>query len=143
MDDQLAIWNSNNSSTSRNAWGQGIDDPEAEGREIARKVLDAARGEIAKEEAISRVEANASRAWLDIAYVCVVGLCRWRSEITTDDVWLDLFGRDVPDPHEPRAMGPVMRKAVTRGHLRPTSTFRPSAMPQNHRRPVRVYEVTR
>ncbi len=111
-------------------------------------LFDAATGEAAKEEAITRVEASASRAWLDQAWQAVgyaaevartVG-----SDVTTDDVWETLSLMDsAPELHEPRAMGPVMRRAVREGLLRPTSIFRPSAMPQNHRRPVRVYEVAR
>lgn len=103
----------------------------------------AVSGEALKEEAISRVEANASRTWLDTAWAAVQYLCRHNREITSDAVWTYLAAFDVPAPHEPRAMGPVMRRAVKEGLLRPTSTFRPSALPQNHRRPVRVYEVVR
>ena len=106
-------------------------------------LFDAAKGEAAKEEAIARVEVNASRAWLDAAWDALLWACRGLAEMTSDDVWDRLWDRNVPAPHEPRALGPVMRRAGREGLLRPTSTFRPSAMPQNHRRPVRVYQVVR
>ena len=111
-------------------------------------LFDAAKGEAAKEEAITRVEAHASRAWLDEAWWALqaerlFAISHFIQSITTDEVWQALHRAGVHDPHEPRAMGPVMRRAVKEGLLRPTSTFRPSAMPQNHRRPVRVYEVRR
>jgi hypothetical protein len=106
-------------------------------------LFDAALGEAAKEEAVSRVEANASRAWLDAAWEAVRRL--WLSlpagtRVTSDEVWVALDG--VTPPHEPRAMGVVMRRATREGLLRATSGFTPSALPQNHARPVRVYEVT-
>lgn len=122
------------------------EDPREVGREIARKALDAAKGEIAKEEAVSRVEANASRALLDAAYDALLSAVIARRglgflTVTTDDVWAVLAKRGVPGPHEPRAMGPVMRKGVSAGMVKATSTFTPSMLPQNHRRPVRVYVV--
>jgi hypothetical protein len=97
----------------------------------------------AKEEAISRVERSASRAWLDSAWNALYVAIRLRHEVTTDEVWEVLDGWGVAAPAEPRAMGPVMRRAVREGLLVPTSTFVPSAMARNHRRPVRVYEVHR
>jgi len=109
-------------------------------------LFNAAKGEAAKEEAITRVEANASRRWLDAAYRALQRCSEapWSDEgVSSDDVWMRLRALEMPEPHDPRAMGPVMRRAVREGLLRPTSTFRPSAMPQNHRRPVRVYEVCR
>jgi hypothetical protein len=111
-------------------------------------LFDAAKGEVAKEEAITRVEVNASRRWLDEAWWAVLTArqnttLRFLSTVTSDDVWEVLLAVGTPAPHEPRAMSAVMRRAVREGLLRPTSTFRPSAMPQNHRRPVRVYEVCR
>ena len=106
-------------------------------------LFDAAAGEARKEEAVTRVEANASRAWLDAAWEAVCIVAAVPGEMTSDDIWHVLFNWGSPAPHDPRAMGPVMRRAVREGLLRPTSTFRPSDLPQNHRRPVRVYEVTR
>ena len=107
----------------------------------------AAKGDAAKEEAIERVRASADPSWMNHAWAAIVMVCHeshagWTT-ITSDLVWERLAEWHAPKPHEPRAMGPVMRRAVKEGLLRPTSTFRPSAMPQNHRRPVRVYEVRR
>lgn len=135
-------------SNSRNAWGQGIDNPGELAREGAQKALDAAKGEIAKEEAISRVEANASRAWLDEAWLILQAerlncIRAAKRRMTSDDVWQGLHRAGVADPHEPRAMGVVMRRAIAEGLLAPTLIFVPSDLPQNHRRPVRVYEVVR
>jgi hypothetical protein len=109
-------------------------------------LFDAALGEARKEEAVTRVEANASRAWLDAAWNAVIVVClehRQYERVTSDDVWRVLLDEDAPSPHEPRAMGPIMRRAVAEGRLTATADFRPSELPQNHRRPVRVYEVTR
>jgi hypothetical protein len=103
-------------------------------------------GEVAKEAAIEAVERNAEPSWLDAAWTALLAACKdaWASRdgsLVSDDVWLRLYSDGVPAPHDPRAMGPVMQRAVREGLLLPTSTFRPSAMPQNHRRPVRVYVV--
>jgi hypothetical protein len=106
-------------------------------------LFDAALGEAAKEEAVSRVEANASRAWLDAAWEALRFSSQHYREITADEVWALLWTDGVAAPHDPRAMGAIMRRAVREGLLAATSEFRPSALPQNHRRPVRVYRVVR
>lgn len=108
-------------------------------------IWDAARGEAAKEEAISRVERNASRAWLDEAYGILLTLCMepGATYINTDDVWQFLHRRGVPAPHEPRAMSAVMRRGVSEALIVPTSQFNPSMLSQNHRRPIRLYRVVR
>lgn len=138
MDDQLGMFDETRCET--RADGSVIRHTKVGGHWV---VPAAKTGEALKEEAISRVEANASRAWLDEAWMSLRFMCSKFREVTSDLVWIDLHGRGIPDPHEPRAMGPVMRRAVAEGLLRPTSTFEPSEMPQNHRRPVRVYEVVR
>lgn len=102
-------------------------------------------GEALKEEAISRVEANASRAWLDAAWDALLRICAAHgrhARLTSDDVWIALDRSGVAAPHEPRALGAVMRRAVAEGVLFATADFRPSDIARNHRRPVRVYEVT-
>ena len=106
-------------------------------------LFDPDRGETLREEAIERVRASADPSWMNHAWAALMMVCRLDglAVITSDEVWGRLAEWHAPEPHEPRAMGSIMRRAVGEGLLRPTSTFRPSAMPQNHRRPVRVYEV--
>lgn len=108
--------------------------------EWSRDVAVDQKGEVLKEEAISRVEANASRAWLDEAWHALRYLVGQRqATVTSDDIWRTLAEWSISPPHEPRAMGPVMRRGVKERLLLPTTTFVPSDLPQNHRRPVRVY----
>ena len=103
-------------------------------------------GEAAKEEAITRVEANAEPGWLAAAWEALRDICakhgQW-ARLTSDDVWIALSRSGVEAPHEPRAMGAVMRRAVAEGLLIATPDFRPSDLARNHRRPVRVYTVVR
>lgn len=60
------------------------------------------------------------------------------AEFTTDEVWAHLgdAGQAIT---EPRAMGVAMRAAGKAGLIHPTPTYRPSARPACHARPVRVW----
>ena len=62
-------------------------------------------------------------------------------DLTSDDVWAVLHRNGIPDPREPRAMGPVMLAGVREGWIKPTNQVRISDDPAspNHRRPQRVY----
>lgn len=97
-----------------------------------------------RDEAVDRVEQHARKAWLDAAYDAVERICRLRGPggtFTTDAVWAVLEKQATPPPHEPRAMGPVMRRAVHERLVTVTGRFSMSTMGRNHRRPVRIYEV--
>ncbi len=62
-------------------------------------------------------------------------------DLTSDDVWRALKLRSIPEPVEPRAMGPVMLAAVREGWLEQTDRTRISPDPatQNHSRPQRIF----
>jgi hypothetical protein len=66
-------------------------------------------------------------------------LARMRPEFTTDDVWEHLFQNDLPMPHEPRALGAVMVAAARARIIAPTDRYTPSARPECHRRPVKIW----
>lgn len=109
-------------------------------------LFDPVAGEAAKEEAITRVEDHAETSWLAAAWQAVLHVHDSRPDyyrLTSDDVWRALEYDGMPEPHEPRAMGAVMRRAVAEGLLVATPDFRPSDLARNHRRPVRVYTVAR
>lgn len=93
----------------------------------------------AKDEAVQRVERHARPEWLRCALLAVYDVARYRAEFTTDAVWALLDARDVPPPHEPRAMGPVMKRAVNLGYCAQTDRVRPSVRVVNHGRPIAVY----
>lgn len=97
------------------------------------------RADSEKTRGIERAEVGASAEWLDTAYKALEELARKNGELTSDDVWFLLEQRQVVMPREHRAMGPVMRRAAQAGIIRPSSKFRLSNRPVNHRRPQRVW----
>ena len=92
-----------------------------------------------KNEAIDRVEENASEQWKKTALKAV----KWRAKkgvpFTTDEVWADLEGARIEPPREPRAMGAIMRKAVAEKIIVATDKTRVSQKGTNNKRPVRVW----
>lgn len=95
--------------------------------------------EDSKREAMHRAEVNADRDWLAEAGMAVSLLALARLEITTDDVWQAMDDAGVVT-HEPRAMGPVMKRAAAHGLVRKTDRVRNSVRPECHCRPVAVWE---
>lgn len=92
----------------------------------------------ARDEAIDRVERNADSHWKVAATNCVMTLARTNAEFTTDDVWSLLVGWP-ESTHEPRAMGPVMRKVANAGIIEATDQYRQSERKECHARPVKVW----
>jgi hypothetical protein len=72
-----------------------------------------ARG--ARDEALEQVEANADPSWKDAAFEAVVSASRDLHRFTADDVF-DRIPHGVAT-HEPRALGPVMLRAVRAGMI--------------------------
>ena len=106
----------------------------------------------ATDEAVERVRENADDDWMERAEAAVIAAgkkselsARW-GKFTTDDVW-DILGDD--KPHEPRAMGAVMRnlskQKVLKGELKgeplikATQDYQLSRRPECHSRPIRVW----
>ncbi len=87
---------------------------------------------IARDEAIDRVSANADPTWMKEARSVVLSIV---GAFTTDDVWSRLLTR----PHEPRALGAVLRDLQAEGHIEPTGNYVPSTRPECHARPVRQW----
>lgn len=73
--------------------------------------MDAAR--VNRDDALARVEANAEPEWAEVAFRAFEYLAGKRLLFRTDDVW-DVIERHYPSlrPHEPRAMGAVVKRAV-------------------------------
>jgi hypothetical protein len=94
----------------------------------------------ARDEAIARVEST-SAAWRSFATNVLLRVARTNPDLTSDDVWAGLHRDGIPDPGEPRAMGPVMLAGVRKGWLTSTEMVRIASDPSspNHRRPQRVY----
>ena len=96
-------------------------------------------GEELRDEAMARVEAHADPDWKHMAVRAFMKVAYGSDEFTTDDVWRQLEEWEVPAPHEPRAMGPIVRSLVTQGVIEPVGRRKKSALPQGHCRPVEVY----
>ncbi|MCB5179540.1 hypothetical protein [Streptomyces antimicrobicus] len=72
--------------------------------------------------AIAQVDANADAAWKSYALGFIAELSGRMGEFTTDDLW----DAGLVKPREPRALGPVMRRAAKRGLITTTGAFRAS-----------------
>ena len=93
----------------------------------------------ARDKAIEQVEANANPDWKKHAYTAIEHLARMRPQFTTDDVWQYMADRDIVAPHEPRALGAIMVAAAKAGLIAPTDRYTPSARPECHRRPIKIW----
>lgn len=95
----------------------------------------AAAAEAARDAAMQRAEDGANPVWAQAAYWAVRLLAYRQPAFCTDEVWwlLDELGVETP---EPRAMGPVMRKAFVEGVIDTTDQWQRSLRPQCHCRPV-------
>jgi len=89
-----------------------------------------------RDRSIDQVEANADAGFLAEARVAVKR-AMLMGTFTTDDVWATIDPRHTT--HERRAMGAVMRQLQRSGDIVPTDLYVPSARPECHRRPIRVW----
>ena len=94
----------------------------------------------ARNQAIEQVEHNAEPTWKLHCEAAIRWLAKTRPEFTTDDVWELMHVRHNPMPHEPRAIGAMMTNAAKSGLISPTDRYTPSARPECHRRPVKVWK---
>lgn len=91
----------------------------------------------ARDEALSHVEIR-SAAWRAVAMEYLVHYARHHSRMTSEDLWGVLWDAGIGAPEEPRAMGPVMLKAVALDYLKPLG-YVPGRRVAAHGRPVREY----
>lgn len=96
-----------------------------------------ARARVERDAAMAQVEQGSDTWWVAIAEGAVAGLASLGQPFTTDDVWQRLADRKVPSPREPRALGPVMKRAVRDGIVEWTGGY--TASTRRHTAPVRVY----
>lgn len=92
----------------------------------------------AGDEAVARVERHATGEWKVAARAAVLAVAAHRDAFTTDDVWA-LLERANMQPREPRALGPIMRRAVREGVCVATDIYRESTRVACHGRPLRVW----
>lgn len=91
--------------------------------------------EAARDSGIQRAYDGANPFWTQAAAWAVRLLAYRQPAFSSDEVWwlLDELGVHTP---EPRAMGPVMRRAAVDGVIEPSDTWQRSYRPQCHCRPV-------
>jgi len=100
-------------------------------------ILDAALGEVLKEEGIARAEAGAPPEWKALALIAVERVARQHSRFTSDMVWVELGPEN--RPRDGRALGHVMRVAAAMELIEGTSEYEATAQPSRHRAPVRFW----
>jgi hypothetical protein len=108
-------------------------------RTPAERAEGARDGALRREEAVGRVGANVHAAWSEAALAAVRKCAETLYTFCADQPWEILDALDVVGPHEPRAMGAVLRTAVARGWIVATDEYVPSTRPEAHRGPKRVW----
>lgn len=88
-----------------------------------------------RDDGMERAARGAGDDWLDRAIETVYQVALQKPLFATDDIW----AAGLEPPEEPRAMGPVMARAVKEGLCERTETTRISRMARQHARPIRVY----
>ena len=82
----------------------------------------------------AKVESGASGQWKDYCLSLIQNIAMVNQRFTSDVVMLAMTEK----PHDPRALGPLMKKAQKNGYIRPTNEYRPSV--RRHATPLRVWE---
>lgn len=93
----------------------------------------------ARDEALQRVDEHADQDWKREARDAVLHAAAHRAEFTSDYIWWLLQQRGVMPPHEPRALGAIMRAAAREGLIQRSDRVVESVRVANHRRPVAVW----
>ena len=105
-------------------------------------LFDIPKGERLKEEAIQASLRHARENWKRAA-TNAIQVCALRYDFfTTDQVEAVLRESSVAMTHDARALGGLMTGAKNQGWIELTDRVRPSALPQNHRRPKRIWRST-
>jgi hypothetical protein len=102
-------------------------------------IFDALETERRTEHGIARAKANTPPEWRERALMAVEYLSRARQTFTADDVWQFLHDAHVEMPHEPSALGPIMREASKKGWIRFTGQMTKSQRPVSHQNLLRVW----
>ncbi len=96
-------------------------------------------GATLRDEAIERVTDNADDDWLDAAARAIRYVATRDETFTTDQVWEVLEQWDHSEPHEKRAMGGAMVRALRAQVCFKTGAYRPSKRPICKARPIPIY----
>lgn len=103
------------------------------------KVYSLALGREERDRALTRVELS-SEEWRPVAYEAVTWVAKRKAEFTSDAVWFVLYNLwHTPPPHDPRALGPVMKRAAKNGLIQDTGRKKHSTRPECHTREIPIY----
>ena len=108
-----------------------------------RREFSASAAKAAGDKAVDRAGSNADDEWKDVAYTAITQICRKLEYFTTDPIWYTLGASKVEAPHEPRAIGAMLRSAASDGWCEPTDRYVSSERVACHGRPVRVWRSLR
>lgn len=97
-------------------------------------------GAQARDSALRVVEQNASAAWKADAKEAVREVALREPYFTSDALWAWLSVNSSARTHEHRALGSIMSWAHRKGIIEPTERFVPSAKPQQHHQPLRMWK---
>jgi hypothetical protein len=92
------------------------------------------------DEAIKRVDAHAQKKWQDEAAHVIWRLARSGETFTTDEVMTTMEASE-NKTHDPRALGPIIRRAITKKVIHATGDYVKST--RRHSSPIPVYIGTR
>ena len=103
-------------------------------------LFDAAAAREAKKEAMDRSEKNATPEWSEVMLKLVKLTSQEQLLFNADDVFERMEAiPNAPVTHDPRAFGPVMRRAVKAGYCEATDTTRKSRRESCHHRPLAIW----
>ena len=94
-----------------------------------------------REECIGRVTDHMKREWKIAALKSADRVMRRMEVFTTDDIWIDLEKRNVERPHEPRAMGSIIRILTDGEEIEWTKAITTSRLPWANGRTIKIYKV--
>ena len=87
-------------------------------------------------QAIAQVDENADALWTLQATGAIQERARTGDPFTTDDIWEDLAAAGVPEPREPRALGPIVKRLTSAGDIHGIGF---TASRRRHQAIIRVY----
>lgn len=96
-------------------------------------------GEQLRDVALERVEQHAGEDWTERAYGVVWSVAKAKDIFQADDIHDRAWVLDLPPPPDPRAWGPVMRKAIKAKICQPTGEWKKTDRSSRHAAPTRIY----
>jgi hypothetical protein len=82
----------------------------------------------------AHVMGAAAESWKSYCLALIRDVARLNNRFTSDVVMLAMQQK----PHDPRALGPLMKVAQKMGYIRPLNEYKPSV--RRHATPLRVWE---